>query len=173
MRKFIKTLVLLIGIILTGCIGNKNEIPKQYLGKYKLLYPGSKISEEGKIIEKYSESEKITKGYATLSKKGSRYTLYIKRDPSENYLAKENRAVFLDMERDNLEMNAQLRKVEGEKGEYKEYYTVYFKDEKIIGDENKSPASIWYAIQGKKNINLEKVNGKYILSIYGHQFIKE
>lgn len=173
MRKFIKTLVLLIGIILTGCIGNKNEIPKQYLGKYKLLYPGSKISEQGKIIEQYSESEKTTKGYATLSKNGSRYILYIKRDPSENYLAKENRAVFLDMERDNLEMNAQLKKIEGEKGEYKENYTVYFKDEKIVGDENKSPASIWYAIQGEKNINLEKINGKYILSIYGHKFIKE
>ena len=171
MKKLIK-LILVMGIlVLTGCVGEKNQIPKQYLGNYELLDSSAKITEQGTVI---NNEQEFCVGKASLIENGDRYILKVERKPTESYLAQEKVETFLNYERDNLEMNAKVKKIVEEKGDYVEKYMVDFWDVKITGIENtKYNLSVWNKLTWEPRIWFEKINGRYIMSIGGTKFIKK
>lgn len=176
MKKLLKIVFFLIVTVFMVSCGDKNKIPKQYLGNYELLSPSAEITEQGTVI---NNERPFCVGEASLKKKGDRYILKFERRPTqraqESYqdYSEENRKGFLDRERDKLEANVKLKRIIGEKGEFREKYYVTFFDHKITGEKNEEPVSIWYEWNaGGTKISLEEENGRYILTTFGKRFIK-
>lgn len=169
MKKLLRPLFVGFLLILGGCGGEKNQIPKQYLGKYKAVSAAAKITEKGNIID-----DGTIEGFATLAKKGDRYILKIERNDNEvvetddviGKIVKERASA-------NIELNAKLETIKGKAGEFQEFYVANFWDTKMTGDENKQATSLWQVLRIEKELIFTKENNRYVLTIAGFRFIKE
>lgn len=165
MKKMLKVVFFIIVTVFMVSCGDKNVVPKEYLGDYELLDPKAKVTEQGKVINNDLE---FCTGRASVRKKGDRYIFKIERKAVQ-----EDAEWFMKGWSDDLTANVKLRSITGEKGEYKEVYYTTFTDEKINGYENDHPGSIYYVwTKGAIEPVFEKENGRYFMTIEGERFIK-
>ena len=166
MKKILNVIILVaISVLFVSC-ESENSIPKQYLGNYELLDPYAKITEQGKVINNDLE---FWTGKASLSKKGDRYIFKIER----HLVDKNSEEWERKREKDNFTANVKLKKITGEKGKFREEYYTVFTDYKITGYENDYPTSIYYNwSRGTIEPVFERENGRYLMIVDGHKFIK-
>lgn len=166
MKKIFKLfLSVFFSIFLVSC-GDKNVIPKEYLGSYKLLPPSAQILENGEVK---IDNDNTYFGEATLKKDGDRYVFKIKTYLTDEVNTnKENDPLVND-----LVANVKIKTIEEEKGEFREEYFVSFYDYKITGQKNINPASLWNEWNhGNIKVWFIKEKGRYIFKTFGDTFIK-